>query len=736
MTQRHPWEVGQLTRRGALRIGVAAGGGLTLAVAFGSEANAKPGAASSTAAFQPNAFIKVGTDGRILIYNKCPEVGQGIKTAFPMIVAEELDAAWDDVDVGQAEINTAVYGHQRAAASYGILSSWDQLRLAGAVARHMLVSAAARHWDVDVGECSARDSKVFHEPSGRSLRYANLATLAAQAAIPDPAKIPLKDRKDYRLVGQRVGGVENEEIVSGQPLYVTDKVLPDMVYAVYERCPAFGGRVVSANLEHIRSLNGVLDAFVLQGTGNAAEIMPGVAVVATSTWSAFKAKEALDIEWDESKASNDSWSSSLASARSLKAVRGEETLIEKGHVESSLSKAAVTLEASYDYPFIAHAPMEPQSCVAWHRGDDIEIWSSTQTPDTAVKSIAKIFGIDSENVMLHQMRAGGAFGRRLYNNFVCEAVALSERIGAPVKLQWTREDDMRHDFYRPGGVHHLSGAVDENGKLTALRDHFITFSHTGEKTVRVGDLDPDEFPASLIENVEFTRSMLPWRIPTGALRAPKSNAFAFVFQSFLHELAEAANRDYVEFLLDVLGEPRWLDPGNVFALHTGRAAQVIDIAAQRAGWGKERPAGRALGLGFYFSHASYFAEIAEVTVDSSSRVKVHKVTVVGDAGIIVNESGAKNQCEGSVIDGISAMFGQATTIESGRVQEGNFDQYPLLRMANAPDVDVHFVDSDLSPTGLGEPALPPVIPAVCNAIFAASGRRVRSLPLRQEGFDV
>jgi len=600
----------------------------------------------------------------------------------------------------------------------------------------MIVSAAASRWGVAEDSCSTRNSKVFHKPSDRSMYYGDLVQEAARLPVPDVSSVKPKPGNDYRLIGQWVGGVDNQQIASGHPLYVTDTEMPDAVYATYDRCPAYGGRVLSANLEHILSLEGVIDAFILEGTGDPAEILPGIAIVAKSTWSALKAKEALEVEWDEQNASKDNWRESEIAALRLKNSSGADTIISKGSVDESMSEAAFKLEASYSYPFITHAPMEPQSCLAWHRGSEVEIWSSTQTPDTAISAVANLFDLNAEQVHLRQTRAGGAFGRRLYNNVVCEAVAISERVGAPVKLQWTREDETRNGFYRPGGVHHVAGAVDDTGKLVALRDHFVTFSHSGDETVRVGDMAPDEFPASLVENVEFTRTMLPWKIPTGALRAPKSNAFAFVFQSFLYELAHTVGRDHVEFLLEVLGEARWLDPGNVFALHTGRAAHVIRVAAERAGWGKALPSGRALGLGFYFSHASYFAEVAEVSVDSSDSVKVHKVTVVGDAGIIVNESGAKNQCEGSVIDGISAMLNQIITVERGRVKEGNFDDYPLIRMADAPAVDVHFIESDLHPSGLGEPALPPVIPAVCNAIFAASGRRVRSLPLRHEGFNV
>jgi len=725
------------SRRSALKIGLMSGSGLSLAFMFGPDFLTKAGHAAEEGKFAPNAFLEIGTDGRILIYNHSPEVGQGVITALPMIVAEELDANWGDVDVEQSVISAEIYGRQVAGGSYAVPSSWDQLRQAGAAGRSMLVTAAAEQWGVSAGECSTQDSAVTHNPSGRTLSYGELAMRAAKVPIPDPESLTLKAREDYKILGTRVGGVENDKIVSGQLLYGSDIVIPDMVYATYTRCPAFGGRVVSANLDQVRSMDGVLDAFVLEGTGNAQEVMPGVAVVANSTWAAMKGQGALDVVWDESMASKDSWSGSVARAEALAGAKGDQVLFDKGDADTVIADAPVKIvDALYTYPFIAHVNMEPQHSTAWHRGDEIEVWAPTQTPQRAVSSVAEVWGLPEDKVKLHQIRGGGGFGRRLYNNFVCEAVAISEKVGAPVKLQWTREDDIRHEFYRPGGFHYMSGAVDENGKLAALRDHFVTFSEDGENAIGLASLTETEFPAPLIDNVKFTQSLLPWSIPTGALRAPRSNVHGFVFQSFLHELAEAAGRDYVEFLLEVAGESRWLDPGNIRTLHTGRTADVIKLAADKAGWGKPLPDGHALGLGFYFSHAAHIAEVAEVSMEVDNTVRVHRVTVAADVGPIINMSGAENMMEGSVIDGISTMFGQQLTIENGRIQEGNFDQYPLLKMAEAPEVDVHFIQSEFRPTGLGEPGLPPLLPAVANAIFAATGQRVRSVPLKLEGFAV
>jgi isoquinoline 1-oxidoreductase beta subunit len=533
-----------------------------------------------------------------------------------------------------------------------------------------------------------------------------------------------------------VTGVDNHALVTGQPLFGIDQKIPGMLYATYDKCPATGGSVRQANLDEIRSLPGVKDAFVLEGNGQVAELMPGVAIVATSTWAAFTAKRQLRVTWDETGASKDSWSGSVERARELGKQQGSEMIGSKGDVDETFSNAASTLEGFYSYPFLSHATLEPQNTTAWYRDGSIEIWAPTQTPQRGISSVAKILGIAEDQVTLHQTRVGGGFGRRLMNDSVCEAAAISKQAGAPVKLQWTREDDMAHDFYRVGGFHGLKGAVDEAGKLVAFEDHFVTFSSDGEKPVSGGNITDGEFPAPLLENYRITQTMLPLGTPCGPWRAPRSNGIAFAVQSFIHELADAAGRDHLEFLLEIMSRPRWLDPGNTRTLNTGRAADVIKLAAEKAGWGKQLPGGRGLGLAFYFSHAGHFAEVAEVSVDDNRKVTVHQVTVAADVGPIVNMSGAENQCQGAVIDGLSTTLGLGLSIENGRVQESNFDQYPLLRIGSAPNVDVHFIQSEYAPTGLGEPALPPIAPAVCNAIFAATGFRVRELPLAKEGFSV
>ncbi len=715
-------------RRDFLKLTGMAGGGLLLAFHVGGDAAAA--SAPTSGDFAPNAFLRISPKGSILIYSKGPEIGQGIKTAFPLIIAEELDAKWSDVTVEQAPVNPAVYGRQSAGGSRSIPDSWDQLRQAGAVARAMLVAAAAATWKVPAAECSTRDSAVWN--GKRSLKYGALASQAAALPVPDPSTVKLKTRAEYRLLGKSYTGVDNGKVVTGAPLFGIDQRLPDMKIAVYEKCPATGGKVRGANLAEVKQLPGVRDAFVIEGNGKPTEILPGVAIIADTTWAAFQARQKLRVEWDESTASKDSWRSLVARAKELgKQPIGEKTTFSAGDAGGALAGAARTVEAFYIYPFVPHAPLEPQNCTAWAHDGIVEFWAPTQTADRALTLVAGALGVPVEQIKINQTRVGGGFGRRLMNDYVCEAGAIAQRYKGPVKLVWTREQDMAHDFYRAGGFHSLAGGVDTAGKLVAWRNHFITFSTDGTNPVSGGNLPDQEFPAQNLPNYLLTQTMLPLATPCGPWRAPRSNSVAWVIQSFLHELSAAAGRDHRDFLLEIMGEPRLLPGG----LNTGRAADVIKLVTEKAGWGRKLPDGHGMGLAFHFSHAGHFAEVAEVSV-TNKRVRLHRVVVAGDIGPIVNMSGARNQCEGAVIDGYSTMLGLEVTMENGRIEQSNFHQYPILRMPNHPQVEVHFIQSDNPPTGVGEPALPPVAPAICNAIFAATGQRVRTLPLSKEGFSV
>ncbi|MEN9837524.1 MAG: hypothetical protein RLZ79_1192, partial [Pseudomonadota bacterium] len=412
----------------------------------------------------------------------------------------------------------------------------------------------------------------------------------------------------------------------------------------------------------------------------------------------------LKVEWNEASAAKDDWAATSAQSLKLADSEGAEIVAERGEIANTFTEAAHQLNSVYQYAFVSHAQLEPQVCVARMTAEGgCELWPPSQTPQRAQKNVANV-------------------------------AAIAQRLGRPVKLQWMREDDMTHDFVRAGGTIGLRGAIDNQGRASAWQQHFVTFTRDGQKPVLGGDLRAQEDFSQLIPHFRYTRTQLPWGSPTGFWRAPGASVFAFPLQSFLHELSVAAGRDHLEFLLEILGEPRWLTPGNRNTLHTGRAAGVLKLAAEKSGWNTALPKGRARGLAFYFSHTAHVAEVAEVSVSDDKAITVHSVTVVCDVGPIVNLSGAESQCQGSVIDGLSAMLDQKLDYRNGRVQQTNFDRYRLLRMGLDPRIDVHFIESDFAPSGLGEPALPPVAPAVCNAVFSASGQRIRRLPISDEGY--
>lgn len=739
---------GQLSRRRFLKFAGMGGGAMVLAavVPAGRQGalqaqEARDEGVDLVASAELNAFISVSSDGRITIYSANAEMGQGIKTALPMVIAEEMGAAWEDVEVLQAPVDEEAFGRQFAGGSTTVARTWDQMRQLGASAREMFISAGSLVMEVPREELHTEQSRVVHG-TGRFMTFGQLATLAAKQDVPDPETLVFKERQDYRLIGTSVSGVDNLVITTGLALFGIDVRVPDMLYAAYQKCPAIGGKVKSANLEAVRALPGVVDAFVVRGNGNVRELLDGVAIVGTNTWAVFNAKQKLEVQWDESAASKDSWTDMVKRAEALQGSRGPETVLDKGDVQSVYDNPAnTTLAAFYEYPFVAHLCMEPMNCSAhWQAGagdekDRVELWIPTQGPGGAFPVMKSMFGLEPDQVTVHQMRLGGSFGRRVYTEYVCEATEISLRMKAPVKLTWTREDDIRHDFYRVGGFQAVKGSVDGDGRLIAFEDHYIGMQTDGQ-AVSGSRFPATEFPLLNVSNAFASKTMFEIRTPCGPWRAPGSNTTAFVIQSFLDELAHAAGRDYRDFLLEILGERRWFEEGNIRSLNTGRAADVVRLVTEKAGWGRSLPAGRGLGLAFYFSHAAHVAEVAEVSVSPDKRLTVHKVTVAVDVGPIINMSGATSQVEGAVIDGLSTMLAQKITMEGGRTQQSNFHDYRVLRIPDAPVVDIHFIQSDNPPTGLGEPALPPLAPAVGNAIFAATGHRVRKMPLTEVGYRV
>jgi isoquinoline 1-oxidoreductase beta subunit len=604
----------------------------------------------------------------------------------------------------------------------------------------MLVEAAAQTWGVPASECRAEKATVVHT-SGKKLTYGQLATKAATLAVPEKSAVTLKQPKDFKLLGTRVAQFDTPAIVTGKPLFGIDVKLPGMLYAVYEKCPAFGGKVVSANLDQIKTLPGVKDAFILEGNGKVKELVPGVAIIADSTWAAMSARKQLKVVWDEGKVATESWDGFVAQAKEKAAQPGARMLRKDGDPDAALAGAAKTVEANYVYPFISHANLEPQNTTAHWKDGVMEIWSPTQIPTIGTGMVNRVLGIPPEKIILHLNRAGGGFGRRIGADYLIEAAAIAQKVNAPVKLTWSREDDMRHDQYRPGGLHFLKGGIDAKGKVVAWKNHFFTFGEGGNPGSG-GGLGADEFPGRWIANYQAEQTMFDTGWPMGPWRAPGSCVFSWVFHSFIDELAHAGGRDPLELRLEILGDKDEMPAGtppagakgkqNAAPYNVARMRNVLKFAAEKAGWGKKKFAkGSGAGLAFHFSHRGYFAQVAEVTVTKDGELKVDRFVTGADIGAqVVNLSGAENQVEGSVLDGLCVLRSQEINIERGRVVQGNFNDYPLMRITEAPaKVETYFLPTNYPTTGLGEPALPPVAPAICNAIFAATGKRIRQMPL-------
>ncbi len=698
----------------------------------------------AAAAVAISAFIRIGADNKVTIGAKNPEIGQGVRVMLPMLIAEELDVSWDQVVIEQTDANDKLYGGQVAGGSTATPRNWLPMRQVGAAARVMILAAAAKTWGVEGASLTTKAGVVYHAASGRSAPYAAFAREAAGLTAPDPAKVPLKTPAQFTIIGQSKKGVDTPKIVTGKPLFGIDVDLPGMLSAALIKAPAHGATLASHDAAAALKAKGVVAVVPINSGFVPVGQFDALAVVADRWWHAQKARDLVKPVWNDAAQKGFSTAGYETAAAKALGATPEVMLTKQGDVGAALAGAAKTVSADYSYPFLAHGTLEPQNCTALFKDGKLEIWAPSQNPNSGRAETAKVMGIAGDDITIHMTRIGGGFGRRLMNDYMVMAgqVArgVAQAVGSkPVKLLFDRTDDLRHDFYRPAGWHRFTAGLDDKGALVAFRDHFITFGKDG-KPIRAAEISAFEYPVPVVPNVEIGATYLPTNLATGWLRAPTSNAMCFVYQSFLDEVAEAAGIDLPELMRRTLGAPRDL-PGEKGRppLNTARAVGVIDAVCRMADWkGGKLPDGpkgekRARGFGFYFCHLGYFAEIAEITLTDATTVRVDQVWAAGDIGSqIINPLNARHQVQGALIEGLGqALVEQKVVQVDGAIQASNFHEFPLIRIDGAPRaIHVEFLKTNYPPTGLGEPSLPPVIPALANAIRVASGKRLRSLPLQ------
>ena len=690
-------------------------------------------------------FVQIDADGSIVIGSNQPEIGQGVKTALPMLVAEELDAEWSRVSVRQMPLGIVKtadgfawkYGGQGVGGSTGLTSNWVYMREVGAVARRQLVRAAANRLGVAEDQCSTRPGIVVC--AGREIPYGELIADAAELEL-SAEPPPLKDIVDYRIVGTSRRTIDAREIVTGKSKYGIDTAEADMRYAAIARAPVLNARVKSFDDTAAREVAGVLDVFTVEGPemGDPYIILAsGVAVVATSTWSAMKARNALRIEWEESPSADDSSEKFWKENEQMLRAEGQ-VVLDDGDYEGAVAAADTIIERQYRVPFVSHAPLEPQNCYAYVQEDRCHIIAPTQMPSGASRAAAAVTGLSREHIHVDMTRVGGGFGRRLTNDYVAEAAMISKKTGWPIKLQWSREDDMRNDFYRPGGLHEMRAGLDEEGRIVAWTQRLASGSKyyrrpdMPEENLWQAELYPDDFPRRFVANMRLEYFHNAIGLPRGSWRAPAHNVNGFVVQSFLDEIAHEIGQDPLQFRLDLLGEDRELEYGNHGGptFNPGRLSRLLKFVAERIGYGKALPKGKGIGIATHFTFGGYVAHAIEVTVSDAGDLIIERVVAAIDCGLAVHPNAVEAQLEGGTIDGLSTALGLEITVRDGQIQQSNFDDYPLARISMVPaQFETHILPWDDVPTGVGEMGLPSAAPALTNAIYMATGQRIRTLPI-------